>query len=323
MIVAYPRIVATAPVDDVAERVLGEFGKFEVAPDTSEETLMSLLDGTLGIVVRGEGKAPASIIESAKDLKVIGRPGAGYDSVDIKAATARGIPVVYAPGQGAAAVAEGAMALLLTLVKKIPLFDQAVKSGNWNERYETMGRDMEGSTLGIIGLGQIGAKTARLAQAFGAKVISYDPMVDAKKAAEVGVEMVSVEKLFAESDYISVHAPLADATRGIVSRKLLATTKPGAILINTARGGLVESLDVLLDELNSGRLSAVGLDVFPTEPPDISHPIFKHPNCLTTPHAIGITSGVMERLSRVMAEGMAAVLRGDRPEFVVNPEVFK
>ncbi len=319
---ANPRIVATAPIDDVAIQILAKCGKVEIAADTSEETLLANLESTIGIVVRGEGSASGRVIQQAKDLKVIGRPGVGYDSVDIEAATAKRIPVVFAPGAGATAVAEGALAMLLALVKQIPFWDRAVKAGEWNKRYETKCRDMEGATLGIIGLGRIGSQLARLVRPFQMKVIGADPKVNSQKASEMGVELVGLEELFRKADYISIHAPLTTETKGLVSKERLDLVKPGAILVNTSRGGLVESLDVLLESLEQGQLAAIGLDVFPTEPADISHPIFKHPNCLTAPHAIGMSFKSMENVFKSMAQDMAAVLRGERPRFVVNPEVF-
>lgn len=317
------RIVATAAIEQVAVDVLLKFGEYEVAPDTSDEALLARLDRTIGIVVRGEGRAPATVIEQAKDLKVIGRPGAGYNNVDIAAATARGIPVVYAPTEGSRAVAEGAMAMLLALVKKLSFWDRSVKSGDWGQRYEEQCLDMEGATLGIVGLGRIGSDLARLAKPWRMTVLGADPVVKSDDAAKLGVELVSVEELVARSDYISVHVPLTDETRGLVGGELLGHLKPGAILVNTARGAVVESLDVLLEALEDGRLGAVGLDTFAPEPPDIKHPIFKHPCCLTAPHAIGIAAGSWERICLAMAEDMAAVLCGRRPKNIVNPEVLK
>ena len=318
------RIVTTAPIDDTAIDILSKSAKFETAPDVSEETLLSLLEGTVGIVVRGEGAAGANVIHAAKELKVIGRCGVGYNNVDIVAATERGIPVVYVPGAGAKAVAEGAIAILLSLVKRLSFFDNAVKTGDWGQRYEVKAWDMEGKTLGVAGLGRIGRNFAKLASSFDMKIIAADPAVTPQQAAEIGVELVSLEELFAQSDYISIHMPLMDATRGIINRNLLKKVKPGAFLINTSRGGVIESLDVLLEALEDGRLERVGLDVFEPEPPDISHPIFKHPHFQCSPHAIGMSYGGMERIFRSMANDMVAVLEGRKPEpgNVVNPEVL-
>ena len=316
------RIVATATIEQVAVDVLMKYGGYEVAPDTSDEALLARLEGTIGIVVRGEGSAPGHVIEQAKDLKVIGRPGVGYNNVDIAAATARGIPVVYVPEEGSRAVAEGTMALLLTLVKRVRFWDEAVKSGDWQQRYQRKCLDMEGMTLGIIGLGRIGSDLARLLGPWRMTVLAADPVVDPSEAAQLGVELVSLAELVKRSDYITVHAPLNEQTRGLINGELLRQVKPGTILVNAARGGVVESLDVLLEALADGRLEAVGLDTFEPEPPDIGHPIFKHPRCLTAPHAIGIAEGSWERICLAMAADMGAVLEGRRPKNMVNPEVW-
>jgi len=317
-----PRIVATAPVDDIVVEILSEFGHVEIAPDVREETLLGMLEGTAGIVVRGEGRVSSKVIQEAKDLVVIGRTGVGYECIDIQAATARGIPVVYTPGAGARAVAEGALAMLLSSIKQLPRWDQAVKSGNWDLRYQEKCRDMATATLGIVGLGQIGSDLAHLVQPFGMNVIATDPYVDKQKANELDVELVSLAELFQRADYISLHTLLNEETRGMINRNILAKIKPGAILVNTSRGGIIENLDVLHEALQDGRLAGVCLDVFPVEPlTDPSHPIFKHSCCQVSPHAIGMSYVGMERIFRSMAEDMAAVFRGQIPKNVVNPQV--
>jgi phosphoglycerate dehydrogenase-like enzyme len=172
-------------------------------------------------------------------------------------------------------VAEGALALLLTLVKKIPFCDAVVKEGQWQKRYDFSTGDMAEHTLGIIGLGRIGAGLARLAQPFGMTILGYDPVVTREQAEGMGVTLVTFDELLQKSDYVSIHVPLDEQTTGLINRQRVAQMKQGAILINTARGGLVENLDVLSEALESGQLSAVGMDVFPTEPPDSSHRLFR------------------------------------------------
>ncbi len=315
------RIVATAPIDEIAVAILEAVAPVEVAPSPDEEAMMGLLEGTVGLVVRGEGKATAGMIEAAEDLAVIGRPGVGYDSVDLRAATARKIPLVYAP-VGGFAVAEGALALLLTLVKKIPLCDEIVKRGEWQRRYEVKTGDMTEHTLGIIGLGRIGRHLARLATPFGMTILGSDPYVASDALGEEGIEVVALDALLERSDYISTHTPLTDETRGLINRDFIAKVKPGAILINTSRGDVVESLDILADALDAGRLNGLGLDVFPDEPPDSNHRIFRDPRCICAPHLVGMSEVAMDRIFRSMAEDMVAVLQGRRPDFCVNPEVL-
>ena len=315
------RIVTTAPIDRIAIDILEEMAPFETASTPTEETLMGLMPDTIGLVVRGEGKATARMLAAAPDLAVIGRPGVGYDSVDLEAATARKIPLVYTP-IGGFAVAEGALALLLGLVKKLPLCDQIVRSGQWNQRYDHETGDITEHTLGIVGLGRIGAHFARLVHPFGATLLGYDPFVDPQIASDLDVELVELDDLLQRSDYVSVHTPLNDHTRGLLDKERIARMKPGAILIITSRGGTIASLDILADALENGPLAALGLDVFPTEPPDASHRIFKDPRCLFSPHLLGISTLAMSRMYKSMATDMVAVLKGERPVHCVNPDVF-
>jgi len=316
------RILATAPIDRLPIEILEQIAPVEISPGADEETLLALLDNTIGIVARGvEVRISARIIEAAPSLQVIGRPGAGYDTVDVGAATKRKVPLVYAPVSGFA-VAEGALALLLTLIKKIPFCDSIAKQGQWNRRYDFSTGDMAEHTLGIVGLGRIGAGLAHLAKPFGMTILGFDPQITREQAKKFGVEWVELDELLQRSDYVSLHAPLTDETRGLIGRQRVAMMKRGSILINTARGGVIESLDVLAEALESGQLSAVGLDVFPSEPPDSSHRLFRDPRFVCAPHMLGVSALAMERIYRSMANDMVAVLRGERPRYCVNPEVL-
>jgi phosphoglycerate dehydrogenase-like enzyme len=215
------------------------------------------------------------------------------------------------------------LALLLTLVKQIPYCDRVVKSGLWRQRYTIKTGDMAGRTLGILGLGRIGSHLAKLAQPFDMTILGYDPVVSREQASQMGVELVELPYLLKSSDFVSLHLPLNEHTRGLVNRETLGAMKRGAILINTARGAIVESLDVLAEALETGQLSAVGLDVFPCEPPDTSHRIFHDPRCICAPHVVGVTALAMDRIYRSMAYDMVAVLKGVRPTYCVNPEVLR
>ena len=177
-------------------------------------------------------------------------------------------------------------------------------------------------TLGIVGLGKIGLNLARLAAPFEMRLLGYDPFVTASQAKQCGVELVSLEELLRNSDYVSLHVPLDQTTRGLINRNRISQMKNGAILINTSRGGVIENLDVLAEGLESGRLGGVGLDVFPAEPPDISHRIFQDSRLLCAPHLLGVSELAMNRIYRSMANDMVAVLSGRRPSFCVNPQVF-
>ena len=316
------RIVATAPIGDTAIDILKRIAPVEMSPAPDEETLLGFCENTIAFVSRGVGAVTARMIAASDDLKVIGRPGAGYDTVDIAAATARKIPVVYAPVSGFA-VAEGALAVLMTLVKRIPECDNAVKAGRWKDRFDLTTGDMTTHTLGIMGLGRIGSHLAKLVRPFDMTVLGYDPYASEDVARDLGVELVELDRLLDTSDYVSLHMPLNDETRGMMNAERIALMKKGAILINTSRGDTIESLDVLADALKSGQLAAVGLDVFPGEPPDSSHRIFKDPRCVCAPHVLGVSVLGMGRIYRTMATGMVDVFEGRRPEFCVNTAVFE
>jgi len=316
-------IVGTGPLDDVAANLLRPFGEIVIPPRGDEEGLLPIIPDAIALIVRGGGSATAALIREAKNLRVIGRSGAGYESVDIAAATERKIPVVFAPGLGARAVAEAAVAFMFALCKKIPYWDRQVKVGNWTSRFESRPGDLDGATVGIVGFGNIGQQLARMVMPFGVNVLVSDPYTKSSKAAELGVQLTSLEKLIAKSDFISLHAPQTPETIGMINRDLLRQIKRGAFLINLARGALIENLDILHEALEDGRLAGVGLDVFEPEPPDARHPVFKHINCLTSPHVLGTSDGAMREIFRSMAEDMVAVLSGNRPRFVVNPEVFE
>lgn len=307
----------------IVEEILSPFGKIEITEKTDEQSLMALMEGTIALIARGMTQISGPVIGAATELRVIGRTGAGYDSVDLEAATRRGIPVVYAPGAGARAVAEGALAMILATAKRLRELDIKTRGGEWAVRDRFAMRDLDGAVLGIIGLGRIGREVARLAQAFHMQVLCFDPLISRQVAEQAATELVELDVLLKKSDFISLHAPFNPQTRGMINRRRLAQVKHGAVLINLARGGLLENLDVLDEALESGQLSAVGLDVYPQEPPDLSHPIFKRPSVICTPHAMGLSARAAHNTFAVVSQGMAAVLEGRIPDNVVNPEVFE
>jgi phosphoglycerate dehydrogenase-like enzyme len=306
------KVVSTGPVAPPAEEILGP-----IATPPAGQLEDALADAD-ALIVRGGHHVTAELIEAAPRLKVIARSGVGVDNVDVEAATRRGIPVVLAPDAGADAVAEGALALMLALAKDLGALDRAVREGRWEARDELDLRDLGGSTVGIVGLGRIGRRVASFVQALGARVLTYDPYVEAPD----DIELVELETLFGESDFISLHAPLTPETRGLVDARVLALAR-GALLVNLGRGALISSLDELLVALESGALRGVGLDVFDPEPPDPNHPLFRHPRVLLSPHALGLSRQARRQLFTEVAEGIAAVLRGERPRVVANPEIYE
>jgi len=254
--------IATGPVPAFVEDRLKCFGSVHVADKVDPDSLAKLMDQALGLIVRGTVPVPAEVIEAGKSLKVIGRSGVGYDNVDITAATRCGIPVVYTPGASSTAVAEGAFAMILSLAKRLPELDRATKAGNWNMRNSLRIGDLEGATLGIVGFGNIGQKLAMLAHPFGMRIVVCDPVITPSRAQEAGVELLDLEPLLSCSDYISLHAPLTEETEGFLDRERMKNVKSGAVIVNLARGGLFESLDVIFESLTSGHISGLGLTSF-------------------------------------------------------------
>jgi len=316
------KILATAPIDQTAIDILSPYGEIITAPDDREDTLVSLAADAEVIVVRGVAQITETIIEAADKLKVIGRTGVGINNIDIASATARGIPVVFTPGANSRAVAEAAMAFLLALAKRVTYWDGQTKANEWSSRYHSMNDDLEGKTLGIVGFGNIGQQLARLATPFDMKIIACDPYTRPDIAAELGVEMVPLDELIKRSKYISLHTVLTPETEGMINDKNLQYLQTGSYLINLSRGEAIDSLDTILEALNDGRLAGAGLDVFVPEPADISHPIFKHPNFLTAPHVASLTKNAIDTIHLWMANDIKAVLEGERPKNLVNPEVL-
>jgi len=239
----------------------------------------------------------------------------------VAAATRLGVPVVYAPDVGSQPVAEGAVALMLAAAKRLRELGAALHTGRWASRYETPGLDIEGACVGIVGLGSIGRHVARLCAALGMRVIACDPQIRSSHAPYV--EMVPLAALVAQADVITLHCALTDRTRGMVDRTLLAHVKPGAILVNVARGEIVESEEALADALVSGRLGGVALDVFPGEPPDPSHRLYSDARVLCTPHAVGLTERWNREVFRCLADGVSRVLAGEAPPNLLNPEAIR
>lgn len=316
-------VLATQPLDAYAQSVLSRFGQCKVATEMTEACIQHEIVDAVALVVRGQAPITAAVMDAAPNLKVIGRTGVGYDTVDIAAATARGIPVVYTPGAGARAVAEGTVAFMLALCKMIPYWDETLKAGHWNARYTTQGRDLDSMTLGIVGFGRIGRLLAELIQPFQMTVIAHDPIIDQDVARRLGVTMVGIDELMSRADFVSLHLPETPETIGFINREKLEKLKPGSYLVNLARGGVIDSLDTINALVTSQHLRGVALDVFNQEPPDCSHPIFRHKNVLVSPHAMATTEGAMRRIFKSMTDDMAAILDGRDPVYVVNPEALQ
>lgn len=319
------KIVSIGPLPPFVIERLQPFGEVVCVPDASREATLDALDeAVILLIARGSVRVDGEILDRAPRLRGVARTGVGYDTVDIAAATDRRIPVLYTPGAMTAAVAEHTLALMLAAVKRLPFWRDCLLSGDWEARYRERSGDLEGTTVGIIGYGRIGRRVRQLLRPFACRVLADDPYIDHAQFREDQVEFVDLEAILQRSHILTLHVPLTEETRGMIHRSNLALIPAGAVLVNTARGAVVESLDLLVESLDSGQLSAVALDVFPEEPPPRDHPILQHPRAILTGHVAARSPLAQKRILETMLSDVLALLSGDRPrrENVVNPEVW-
>lgn len=258
------------------------------------------------LLVRGGVKVNRAMLEMAPMLRVIGRAGVEVDNVDLAAATASGVLVMNTPGGNAASVAEHTIAMMLSLARSIPAASASTVAGRW-ERLKFMGSELRGKTLGVLGLGSIGREVAMRAKGFAMRVIAVDPYVNPQVAADTGIEMVTLEQLYRESDYISLHTALTAETKAMIDHEAIARMKEGVRIINCARGELIDPL-ALAGALNSGKVAGAGLDVFDPEPLPPGHPLLEAPNLVATPHIAGATEEAKEIVGVRLAEQVVEYL---------------
>jgi len=304
-----PLVVALGTVDPtLVTDVLGDTVEFATQP--SPEDLVN----AEGAIVRADAVVDAALLARTPRLRVLARTGVGVDLVDMQAASARGIAVVITPGAGTRAVAEGVLAHALHLVKRLAPLTRLVREDRWAERASIAVGDLDGATIGIIGYGRIGRRVGELAAAFGMRVLAHDPISPPPDR----VDCHDLAELAAASDVLTLHAPLTEATYHLVDAGFLGHIRPGAVLINCGRGGLLD-LDAALAALESGQLGGIGLDVFDPEPPP-HHRLFDHPNVVLTPHLMGLTRRATAATFAAAARGITDVLAGRRPAALANPD---
>jgi D-3-phosphoglycerate dehydrogenase / 2-oxoglutarate reductase len=295
--------------DELSPRALEIFRSRGLEVDVNvglkKPDLLKIIAAYDGLAVRSATKADKEVIAAARSLKVIGRAGIGVDNIDIPAATARGIVVMNTPFGNSITTAEHAIALLFAAARQIGAADVSTQSGKW-EKNRFMGVELYAKTLGLIGCGNIGALVAERALALKMKVIAYDPFLSPERAVKLGVEKVELEDLLARADAISLHTPLTDKTRNILSAEAIAKTRNGVIIVNAARGGLVDEI-ALRAALENGRVAAAGFDVFVTEPAK-ENVLFGAPNFVATPHLGASTNEAQENVALQVAEQMADFL---------------
>jgi D-3-phosphoglycerate dehydrogenase len=303
------KILITDGLDARGQSILRASADLDYRASTTAEELLNLIANYEALIVRGQSRVTSDVIDAAPQLKVVGRAGVGVDNIDLEAAKKRGITVVNAPTSTTIAVAELAFALLLAVAREIPRADVSMKQGQWNKK-EFEGVELGGKTLGIIGFGRIGIEVGRRAAAFGMNVIVYDPNVTEHELQHADAEPVSIQDLFAWSDFISLHLPLNVQTRDLIGPMAFSQMKDGVRIVSTARGGIINE-SALLDALNSGKVAGVALDVFEKEPPGLTE-LVSHPRVIATPHIGAQTSEAQSRAAEDIANEVLAALR-DKP----------
>lgn len=314
-----PTVLLTNGIHADAEAILAPHARLILAPDTSEAMLRKFAAQADGIIVRA--KLPDDIFDHAPRLKGIVRHGVGLDFIPVAAATVRRVPVANLPGSNTRAVAEYVFAALLHLRRRLGAMNDRLRARGWGPARELANGvgELGGTTLGILGLGTIGRRVAEMGRhGFGMRVLGHS-----RSGSNLDglIEPVDLDTLFARSDAVAIACPLTDQTRGIVSKRLIGQMPPHAVLVNVARGPVIETA-ALIEALNAGALGGAALDVFDVQPLDAHDLLFQCPNTLLTPHVAGITSTSSRAMSMGAAEEMLRILRGERPLNLVNPSIL-
>lgn len=283
---------------------------------TEDELIAEAKDADALMVLREP--ITARVLSELKNLKVVGRFGVGLDSIDVEAATRAGVQITYVPDSNVDEVSTHTMALILSFARKLKVYDSAVRQGRWAAMDDGAGiARPSGQILGLIGFGQIGRLTAGKAKAFGYEIIAYDPYMPAEKVTAAGARPVSLDELFAQADFVSLHIPVTPETRNIISAEALKMMKRGAVVINVSRGGLVDEA-ALADAIRSGHIAGAGIDTFEKEPPSPNNPLLSLDQVIVSPHAAHYSAqSYAEVRSKVFAD-VAAVLKGEKPRYPVN-----
>jgi D-3-phosphoglycerate dehydrogenase len=311
------RVLVTDKVALIGLGPLVDDDAFEIVSvdDSATAEFTAALETAEGLIVRSGTQVTRNLISRAGQLKTIGRAGVGVDNVDLDAATERGIAVFNAPGGNTTAAAELTIALLISVARRIPAAEASLRRGEW-DRSAFKGVELRGKTLGLIGAGRIGGEVATRCQAFGMDVVVYDPYLAEERAEELGVELVGFDEVAARGDFISIHVPLTDETRGIVEEETLGRMKSTAFVVNASRGGVVDE-DALANALHDGVIAGAALDVYETEPLAADSPLRAAPNLVLTPHLGASTAEAQVGVAtEVAAKIRTLILTGDRSEAV-------
>lgn len=322
-----PRVLATRKIPDAGLRRIAETCELQLWKESSpipRAVLLSKVANVQGLVTLLSDGIDEAVLQAAPELRVISQYAVGYDNIDVAAATARGIPVGNTPGVLTDATADLAFALLLAAARRLVEGVDNVRDGGWQTWGPKilLGQSVWGATLGIVGLGRIGTAMARRGRGFDMRVLYTGPHRKPDLEAELGVEFRPLAELLAAADFVSLHCPLTAETTGLIDAAALRRMKPTAVLINTARGGVVET-DALVAALQEKVIAAAGLDVTAPEPLPADHPLVDLPNCIVTPHIGSATVSTRTRMAEMAADNLLAGLRGDPLPHCVNPEVYR
>lgn len=310
------RVLVTEKLSEAGLELLRKDFQVDVRPELAAQGLVEQIAPYDALVVRSQTQVTAEVVAAAENLKVIARAGIGLDNVDVDAATRRGVTVVNAPQSNIVSAAEHTIALMLAQARNLPQANEALKQGRW-ERSRFQGVELQGKTLGIVGLGRVGALVAQRAGAFGMRIIAFDPYVPRERAKEMGIELMpTLEALLVQADFITIHLPRTTDTEGLIGERELALVKEGARLVNTARGGIVDE-QALAKALEDGRLAGAALDVFAEEPTTES-PLFAFEQVVVTPHLGASTTEAQDKAGASVAEMVRLALSGEFVPYAVN-----
>ena len=301
------KILISDGLDGRGQSILRASADIDHRDSLSAEELINIIPDYDALIVRGKTRVTADVIDAASRLKVVGRAGVGVDNIDLEAAKKKNVTVVNAPTSTTIAVAELAFGLLLAVAREIPRADVTMKQGQWAKK-EFEGVELSGKTLGIIGFGRIGIEVGKRAVAFGMNVVVYDPNVTEQELGHADAEPVSIQDLYAWSDFLSLHLPLNVQTRDLIGPMAFSQMKDGVRIVSTARGGIINEA-ALLDALNNGKVAGAALDVFEKEPPGLTD-LVSHPRVIATPHIGAQTAEAQSRAAEDIANEVLAALRG-------------
>lgn len=316
------KVLVTDPISEEGIKVLKSEPGVQVDVETklTKEQLIEKIKDYHALIIRSETQVTREVIEAGKNLKIIGRAGVGIDNVDVPTATAKGIIVANAPEGNTIAACEHTISMMLSISRNIPQANASLKGGKW-ERSKFMGVEVQGKTLGIIGLGRIGGEITKRMRCMGMEVLASDPFTTAERAQQIGAKLATTDEIYEKADYITVHTPLIPSTRHMVSKPQFEKMKKGVRIINCARGGIIDEA-ALLEALKSGKVAAAALDVFEKEPP-VGNPLLEQPNVVVTPHLGASTAEAQVNVAITIAEQVLNAFRGAPVTTAINIPIMK